>query len=361
MDKDFCKQIIEELRPKIEKIVYEQLSSDNTKQDKNAESVGRLINRLMSMSKSERMKAYRHIINPLNEGNVVDIKNDIINGKSVFGKINAQLYDNIPDEDITDREQIGIGIFYQDCDLFCLTTNKIFELYRIDNWQCDIIEIDNQLVMNVIIPNNHLYLNDFLNELKEKNFYFIIDKTLLSNFYKNNKIYLTDEYKDIYDDIVKNWYVIKIISKEQVDVRDIITKDNQYLYHYSFPENKESILKNGILCDNKAHPEFKKRVFVTIKSRFDLITPEQYVKLEYRALKSYTYYRNALLRSIQNRAIKNNSNKAYDTFIEFKIDLNKLPQNMTIHRDIKSYPYALYINENIPANAIVGTSIIKID
>lgn len=82
-----------------------------------------------------------------------------------------------------------------------------------------------------------------------------------------------------------------------------------------------------------------------IYNRFDIKSDDRYHNI-------IKYERALLRRIIKNISIRNHQTYTDIKICKVKININKLPDDMKIYRDIHSYPYAVYVDENIPTYAI---------
>ena len=133
------------------------------------------------------------------------------------------------------------------------------------------------------------------------------------------------------------WYVIKFESKFEKDANELL-KTEKFLIHITPFKYKDKILKNGFIPKSKNKKfNYPDRTYFMLGST----NPVETLKLS-RKLSQ----------------VENNNKKT--EYCAFRIDVNKIPSNVSFHLD-PNMEGAVWTSDNITPNAIKDFIILKID
>lgn len=189
-------------------------------------------------------------------------------------------------------------------------------------------------------------------ELKHIPSYSILDMALLvPSFEENEEIiqelldargyYLSRKYKQT-DRKNREWVVTVFDPKKQESIREMITNCYRYAYHTSPAFNEKSIDENGLVAKQSSYPfeTNSKRVFLHL------------------GMTSNEEYKN-MMQSIS-RNIKAQDKNFNGEFIEYEIELDKIPEDASFYADAHGFGKEyIYIETNVPVNAITKKKKLK--
>lgn len=272
------------------------------------------------------------LYNVLDESIYTDnVKEKILSGDTVLGKEDIKqlcktVIDNTKNDKIT---LLSNTIIFNNFE-----NSNIIENYNFNNYQFCICSTKKSQVdyIDFILPNDLDFLDKFIEEMYYLGFYYNEDRNAL---YKYSSYYINDNYKEVLSKLT----YIRFLPLNQDNIRDILENNNRYLYHLTPSHNLNSIKSEGLKINNIAHPNYPKRIF--------LISPYKDLSVTINKANFNIYIDSLLLRLLTYHI--NDKNASYYLIT---IDLNKVPKNIQFYADINSYPYAVYTDDNLPADTI---------
>lgn len=321
------------------------------------------IKRLEKVTSQDIKTAERNISNSirnikLNEDLTDDARDYILSGKSSLGtdiKFECVLdtFDDLFENPKKNFREIMMG-WYAYC------SGEIGTLYNFQDWQMiNGITEDDVPFIDFLVPES---ITDAL----------ISDMRLLGLIERNKhetlRSFIQREYHELTGEIesiaskFNGWVYLRFVPMTQNNIRNIIRKNSQYIYHITDISNIDSIKELGIHLDNRSHPEVQPRIFLLVPNRNDIINRDSVRQKYDRNLFDFNdcLYRALPLRIHQYRLADGSTTEQnpYNwKFAVIKIDIDKIPSNVEFYWDVHSFPFAFFTKDSIPESAIVNCSI----
>lgn len=346
------KLLYEQIMLGVAKILKKKINeiSENLNNDLNNHQVVNFLMNVFAQSPKTIEKTKRDNLKSINikinEDEHIDAAKDyILSHKSVLGEVNF-------DKLITTIETLEQNVNKNITELMLIIINnciaEIQEHYHMGLWQFALIKnIDEVEYIDFVVPKE--LAEPLIDDLKKLG--------LIGRELKDNIIQFKQDFKNEFSqealDSLNGWTYVRFVTISQKDCRDIIRKLYPYVYHITDLSNVDNIMNNGIHVSNLSHPNVPDRVFLIVPSRDDISD----IIGEYPSFDINNYI-NDLAAKILSYRIKDGlevSNKWEYGIIE--IDIDKLPSDMKFYWDLHSFPYAFFVNQNIPSESINGYEI----
>lgn len=239
---------------------------------------------------------------------------------------------------------------------YAYCSGEIGKLYHFREWQMITgVTIDEVPFIDFLVPEevSTVLISDLRSlGLVERN-----KRETLVSFINREFYELTADAESIAEQF-DGWVYLRFVPMSQKDVRSIIRKNSQYIYHITDVSNIELIKKNGIRLDNRSHPEVQPRIFLLVPNRNDIINRDDVQQKYNRELFDFNdcLYRALPLRLHQYRLADGSiteQNPYRWQFAIIRIDIDKIPADVEFYWDIHSFPFAFFTRDTIPADAIV--------
>ena len=259
------------------------------------------------------------------------VRDMILSGNSELGNID---YEKIADNVINDSYDILDDVLINN--IFNTQYTKLLERYNINEYykiQIRQLKFYNIDFIDMILPNNDIFLTNFLNDIQQCGFYF--NKiNLLEEIINNYKFQLNDDLKNILNKLI----IIRFLPLTQNNIRNyIIHNSDGIIYHYTLKENIENIKKYGLIPNNLSHSTYPKRIFFIIN-----INNSSYINFE--------KYKKSIKNTLTLNYFK--KYKKLSDICELKLNINELPENINFYVDINSFPYAIFTEDKINSKYI---------
>ena len=361
MTKEEKKKLFDAIMIDVAKIVKRKINeSDSYNYDVN---FIQFIRKLEKITPEEIKETEKDILNAvrnmkINESVTDDAVDYILSGKSVLGtevkyKEVLNTYEDLlknPGKNIKELMMLEFGFFSGD----------IGKLYHFKEWQMfNGITTDNVPFIDFLVPESvceNLIIDMRSLGLVQRN-----EREGLNAFIQAaNKNFSSEE--KIVEKFV-GWEYIRFTPMSQKNVRDVIRNNSQYIYHITDASNIDSIKKNGILLNNRSHPETEPHIFLLVPNRNDIIYRND-IQQKFKDTNLFDFnkclYQALPLRLHQYRlddGFITEQNPLKWKFCILTIDIDKIPNNVEFYWDIHSFPFAFFTKDNIPSYAIVNYSI----
>ena len=279
----------------------------------------------------------------VNESSVDDVKNKILNGDTVAGSNEYRSIDTsnfMPEPTRFDGLASGV-LFMASGDV-----DGIREMYCFEPWEFQVRKLEDKVeFIDFIVPKTSL--KQFIKEMHDAGFFANVNPELIRNSINNGPFYRFSNQPNIIE-LCNNWTFVRFLPYSYEDNRKIIRQNSRYLYHFCPSVYVDNILKIGIIVDNRAHPDYPKRVFSVIPCRQDLSNWD-YISHEF-PIEAYV---NGLISRLINNMQKQNKQMNRNDYSCLKIDIDKIPNSVHFGFDFNSYPYAVFCEDTIPSDAII--------
>ena len=268
------------------------------------------------------------------------VKSEILGGKSPLGKINWQ---QLADRTIQVYNRTASVLINNSLEEQQRIDTKISEHFHFDKWQFSIVTTnDNVTYIDLVFPDDERLKGELIDYREREGFYYTDASSIFVEYLYKLLGKAADSYKpgDEEIEVLSHWAFFRFFPYSTKNIMEKIKQQTDYLIHLTPQENVENIQKNGIMCRNRSHETYPKRIFLIVPNRQD--------RSDWGSLKQ-DYPFGKYIHELINRLNK------YRVTLEHKfptfysavlININKLKEN-SLYIDTPSYPYAVFTDRDI--------------
>lgn len=274
-----------------------------------------------------------------------NVKNNILSGNSPIGTLNwhqiaertVQVYNGtatvLINNSIAEQQRID---------------TQITEHFCFEKWQFSIITTkDNVTYIDIVFPDDEHLKNKLIAYMHSEGFYYNDASGIFIEYLYKLLGKEADSYKpnDEEIEVLSHWAFFRFFPYSSKNILEQIKQHTDYLIHLTPQENVDNILNNGILCRNRSHETYPKRIFLVVPNRKDR-SDWNIIKQEY----PFSKYIQELINRLNKYRVT--IEHKFPTFYSaVLININKLKEN-SLFIDTPSYPYAVFTDKDIKANDI---------